>query len=91
MSAPKIDVTLLGRLARLDFSPEMKQQFAAQLPRILDYVGQLQAVQVEAAAPTPAPVVQLRADQADVSRVVDQILAEAPERQDRFWKVKSVF
>jgi aspartyl-tRNA(Asn)/glutamyl-tRNA(Gln) amidotransferase subunit C len=91
MPSPQIDVTLLGRLARLDFTAEMKQQFAAQLPGILDYVGQLQAVQVESLAPSIAPVVSLRTDQVEISRAVDQILSEAPERQDRFWKVRSVF
>lgn len=91
MSEPAVDVGVLGNLARLDFSEADRQHFAQQLPGILDYVGQLQAVEVERIAPVISTVIALRSDQAEISRAVDRILAEAPEREQGWWKVSSVF
>lgn len=85
------DVPKIAELARITLTSDEAATFSEQLPRILDYVSQLQAVTVEQVAATPMSPIAVRADAVSSSHVVEAILAEAPERQDRFWKVKAVF
>lgn len=46
------DVLKLARLARLDLSDEEIEEFSAELTEILQYVEQLQSVDVEGLEPT---------------------------------------
>lgn len=90
----KIDaktVNDLAKLARLDLRPEEEQIFAAQLPKILEYVGQLQSVTAEVTPVVPLINQPWRADQAEPSTAADDILKQAPDRDERFWRVPSVF
>lgn len=90
MQTPEIDIPALGRLARLDFTPEEKERYASQLPKVVEYVGQLQAVQTDVVATSIAPV-PMRADIIEPSPSREEILAIAPEREGDFMKVKAVF
>jgi aspartyl/glutamyl-tRNA(Asn/Gln) amidotransferase C subunit len=89
---PAIDVAALARLARIEITPAAAARLAEQLPRILDYVGQLQAIPTEAVAVVHQPI-PLREDVVapTAKEERDEILQQAPDHQADFWKVKSVF
>ncbi|MBI2984299.1 MAG: Asp-tRNA(Asn)/Glu-tRNA(Gln) amidotransferase subunit GatC [Candidatus Kerfeldbacteria bacterium] len=85
------DVESLASLARLDLRADETRQFATQVNRILDYVGQLQALADLPLAPPSVVVTTWRQDQPAVSRAIELILAAAPDRLDRYWRVPAVF
>ena len=84
-------VTNLARLARLDISSEEQSRLVNQLPKILAYVGQLKTVTTTGVPAIRDEAVRLRHDQASASQTIDQILDQAPDRLDRFWRVNGVF
>lgn len=80
----------LSDLARIAISDQEAKIFAEQLPQILDYMAQLQKVDVRVVPDLTARAMNLRPDQADASLVIDQLLQAAPDHQDQWWKVKPV-
>lgn len=90
MPTPKISIEALAQLARFDFTPAEAKRYAEQLPKVVDYVSQLQAVTTEV-VPAVALFRPMRPDQVVPSPAREQILAAAPEREGDFWKVKAVF
>lgn len=90
MPEPSINIASLAGLARMDVTPDEAKVDAARLPRVVEYVSQLQSVTTDnvAAAPVVRP---LRPDISEISAARDRILEAAPARQDDFWKVKAVF
>lgn len=88
MDQPSIDK--LSDLARIRVDGDDAAAFGRQLPSILDYVAQLQNIAADAMPALPAGPTTLRSDEARPSTSADDILALAPERLDRFWKVSSV-
>lgn len=83
-------VTALGELARIELRPEEKVALADQLPAIVDYVGTLEQVVVDAPPAgrdlPPSP----RVDEVRPSVHRDAILEQAPDRLDDFWRVPPV-
>ncbi|MDB9341140.1 MULTISPECIES: Asp-tRNA(Asn)/Glu-tRNA(Gln) amidotransferase subunit GatC [Cyanophyceae] len=80
-------------LARLELTPEEEQQFTSQLGSILDYIEQLNEVDVSDVPPTTRAI--------DVSNVTrkdelqpyperEAILNGAPEQQGEFFKVPKI-
>lgn len=89
----KIDeqmVGALGELARMDLRPEEKTTFVGQLPAIVDYVGTLEQVVVEAPPAGRETPPLPRADEVRPSDHREAILGQAPERSGDFWKVPPV-
>ncbi len=84
-------VALLARLRLEEAEAERMQQ---QLSSILDYMQMLQEVDITDVPPTAqvTDVVNiLRSDEVRPSLPVDEVLANAPRREDDFFKVKRVF
>lgn len=81
----------LAKLARLDLLPEQAPVFASQLPKIIEYVGQLQKVKTEIVPEVTAPSAGWREDETVASGQANDILTAAPDHDDRFWRVPSVF
>ncbi len=84
-------VALLARLRLEEAEAERMQQ---QLSSILDYMQMLQEVDITDVPPTAqvTDVVNiLRSDEVRPSLPVDEALADAPRREDDFFKVKPVF
>lgn len=85
---------LIGKLAslsRLELAPDEIERLAEQLPKILEYVGQLRQVKTDAVA-EPTPVSQPpRADVAQPSSATKEILDQAPAKREQYWQVDSVF
>lgn len=83
-------VTRLAKLARLNLTPKEAEAFSEQIPKILTYVEQLSTVDTTGLAAEPPTVANLRPDVVQPSARPDDILARAPERLDRYWKVPPV-
>lgn len=87
------DVKKLATLARIELREDELDKFQQQLGTILTYVEELKAVNtdglVEVSQVTGLENV-MREDVAVVSANRDEILAEAPEVKDGFYKVKAI-
>ncbi|OGY45700.1 MAG: asparaginyl/glutamyl-tRNA amidotransferase subunit C [Candidatus Buchananbacteria bacterium RIFCSPHIGHO2_01_FULL_39_8] len=96
MKLTKKEVEHIAYLARLGLTEEEKGKFAEQLSSILDYVEQLKEVDTKGVEPT-AQVTGLesvlRPDEiVEVSREVkENLLNNAPEKEDNLVKTRSVF
>lgn len=91
MDISKEDILKLAQLSRLELTAEEVALLSAQLPNIVEYVSQLQTIDAPTTVANDAPPVPLRTDEVIASTVTSDILAQAPERQDDFWKVDAVF
>jgi aspartyl-tRNA(Asn)/glutamyl-tRNA(Gln) amidotransferase subunit C len=87
---PKL-VEHLAKLARLNLTTAEKKEFGEQIPKILDYGGQLKNAAIAPQPPSDNPPTEFRTDQVTPSDNGPDILSQAPEHQDDFWKVHSVF
>lgn len=87
------EVEHIAMLARLGLSEEEKGVLQAQLSSILDYMRALNEVDTSAIAPT-AQVIPLsnvmRPDEPRSSFAVEDILANAPDREEAFFRVPPV-
>ncbi len=89
----KKDIEHLAKLARLDLSGDEKEKFENELSKVLDYIGKLKEVDVknsEAIAQVTELVGNGREDEVEPSLPTEDILRNAPEKQDNFLKVKAV-
>lgn len=87
------DVQHVARLARLALTPEEREKYRAQLGRILEYIQALNKYDTEGVQPTFHVVPLSNVWREDVARPwpdAGSILANAPERDDAFFKVKKV-
>ena len=82
----------LARLARLELSDEEVERMSSELSSILDHVEKINELDLEGVAPT-SHVVELenvlRPDEPRPSWPREQILAEAPDVADGFFRVPS--
>ncbi|MBI5467334.1 MAG: Asp-tRNA(Asn)/Glu-tRNA(Gln) amidotransferase subunit GatC [Candidatus Kerfeldbacteria bacterium] len=81
----------LSDLARLDLTAEEQARLGEQLPKILEYVGQLREVRTEEPPQPTTPSHNSRPDDVRPSGVESDILAQAPDTLEHYWKVDSVF
>lgn len=87
MAIRREDVERIAELARLHIPEDRVEKMAAELSGILDFVAQLDALELEKLSPTGfAPDAPLREDQPDGRRLErGQALAAAPESEDGFF------
>ena len=82
----------VARLARLELSDEEVERMSSELSSILDHVEKINELDLEGVAPT-SHVVELenvlRPDEPRPSWPREQILAEAPDVADGFFRVPS--
>ncbi len=86
-------VAHVARLSRLNLSDEERERFRAQLGSILDYVRQLEALDLTDVPATAhvLPVTNvLRDDVPGPSLPRDEVLANAPASEDGFFVVPPV-
>ena len=87
------DVEHVAKLARLGLSDEEKKVLAKQLSKILDYVEALNKLDTKNVAPTSHAVPMknvFREDKAIPFKNADDILANGPETDGRFFKVPRI-
>lgn len=86
-------VRYVATLARLQLTDEEVTRFAAQLDQILAYVDTLKALTTDAVPPTSHAIPManvFRHDEPAPSLPVEQVLANAPQREGPFFKVPRV-
>jgi aspartyl-tRNA(Asn)/glutamyl-tRNA(Gln) amidotransferase subunit C len=95
MSLTIEEVEHFAALARLDLTEEEKARFAGQLSAILEHAARLQTLDTDGIPPTTgAQSVSassgLRADETRPVLTLEQILQNAPQSQDRQFRVPPV-
>jgi len=89
----KKDVEYVAKLARIHIPEEEKGKYESQRERILEYVSQLKKLDTENVKPAAHPHELSnvwREDKAKPFGNVEDILANAPEKEETFYKVKKV-
>jgi aspartyl-tRNA(Asn)/glutamyl-tRNA(Gln) amidotransferase subunit C len=89
----EIDIEHVARLARLELSEEEKTRLREQLGLILEHAAKVGEVATEAVEPTAYAIPRanvLRADEVTPSLSVEDVLANAPDREDDRFKVPRI-
>ena len=87
------EVKHIALLARLGLSKEEIDKFKVQLSDILENFEILNQVDTSSLTPTAQSILLnniFRADEADVSCTAEQILANAPQQEDDYFKIQAV-
>ena len=92
MSISIQEVDRIAKLARLTFNDQEKQKLQQELSSILDFVDQLKKIEskVPQSKPDPDALNLMRDDVAEELQSPDEFLKQAPAKEGRFIKVKSV-
>lgn len=93
MKLSKDEVLKIANLARLELSPAEVEKYGDQLSAILDYVEALNKLDVEGIEPTAHAVLvptPFRRDEVKPDTTFEKSLANAPGREDTFFKVPKV-
>lgn len=83
----------IARLARVALTPAEVEQYAEQLSNILDHFATLSALDTDDVEPTahPLPLANImRADEVRGSLPIEDALANAPERENGYVRVRAV-
>lgn len=93
MSVTVQDVEHVAALARLSFTPDEKERLVRQLNRILDFMEKLKELDTTKVEPL-SHVIELsnvfREDTVEPSYPPEEILKNAPDRTEKFFKVPKV-
>jgi aspartyl-tRNA(Asn)/glutamyl-tRNA(Gln) amidotransferase subunit C len=87
------DVRKVAKLARLDLADDKIATYTKQLEPILDYVSQLEAVDTTGVPPTTRAVEVVnvtREDGVTPTHVREDILNQAPQREQDFYRVPKI-
>ena len=93
MSLDRVTVHKVATLARLALTIEEEEQFAGQLSGILEYVDQLDELDVTGIEPTTRAIDVVNVTRADVMRVYENregLMESAPDRDENFFKVPKI-
>ncbi len=93
MKITREEVEHVARLARLELTEEEKERMRAQLDSILQYMEKLNELDTTAVEPTShvIPLVNvMREDELRPSLPQEEALANAPDRQDVFFRVPRI-
>jgi len=94
MSLSKQEVEHIAKLARLELSEEQKELYREQLSAILDYISKLRELDTKDVPPTAGgglTQMTLRVDEARSGLATDELLANAPQTEDKQFKIPPVF
>lgn len=93
MSLSLEEVRKVAHLARIKLAPDEEKKFADQLSAILDYVAQLNELEVTDVEPTTRAIDVsnvMRDDRLESYEHRDSILENAPDRDEEFFKVPKI-
>ncbi len=96
MNAVKLtreQVQHIAELAKLGITEEETELFAEQLSEILEYAEMLNRLDTDAIPPTAQAIVMrnvTRPDHVCPSFTPEELFANAPQRQDNYFKVKPI-
>ena len=87
------DVEHIAKLAKLEFTDAEKEKFTHQMNQILEYMDQLNSLDMSNVEPL-SHVIELsnvfRADEVKPGVSTEDALKNAPEKNDQFFKVPKV-
>lgn len=89
----EIDIDHVARLARLDLDPEERERLRVQLGVILEHAAKVGEVATADVAPTAWAIPRanvLRPDEPAPSLPPEDVLANAPDRQDDRFRVPRI-
>ncbi len=87
------EVKKVAEMARIELSDSEVEKFQKDLSAVLDYVDELKAVNTEGLEIVSSVTGLENVTRKDEPLVIDyqeEIMANAPERKDRYYKVKSI-
>ncbi len=93
MSLTSEEVRHIATLARVGLSDDEVQRFQSQLSEILDYFRRLQDVDTENVPPTAQTLAMhnvMRDDEPQPSIDKEEVLANAPQREDDRFRVRAI-
>jgi aspartyl-tRNA(Asn)/glutamyl-tRNA(Gln) amidotransferase subunit C len=93
MSLDRATVHKVATLARLELTPEEEEKFAGQLSGILDYVEQLNELDVTDVVPTTRAIDMVNVTRADIMQSYENreaLMECAPDRDENFFKVPKI-
>lgn len=93
MKLSRNEVSHIAELAKLGITEQEIELFGEQLSEILDYFEMLNRLDTEAIPPTAQAVDMrnvTRRDEVRTSMTPEQVLANAPQRQEDYFKVKPI-
>ncbi|MCZ6614282.1 MAG: Asp-tRNA(Asn)/Glu-tRNA(Gln) amidotransferase subunit GatC [Chloroflexi bacterium] len=93
MSLTPDEVQHITLLARVRLDPEELERYRTQLSAILEHFQVLQDVDTEGVSPTGSSVLQesvMRDDEPADSLSSEDVLANAPNREDDYFRVRAV-
>ena len=93
MKLSREQVRHIAELAKLGITEEEAELFAGQLSEILEHAEMLNRLDTDAIAPTAQAIPMLnvsRRDEVQPSLSPDEILANAPQRQDNCFEVRLI-
>lgn len=95
MKISRKDAEYVARLARLELTGTETDTFTGQLESILEYIDQLNRLDTSGVPPTSHVLALTNVWRDDAVRpcpgsVRERIIANAPDREDDFFKVKKV-
>lgn len=85
-----IDIAKVARLARIGLSVEELERYGAQLEDILEHAARVQALDTSDVEPTahPLPMVNAhRPDEVEPTLDRDEVLSQAPDAEDGYFRV----
>lgn len=85
-----IDIAKVARLARIGLTDEELAAYGSQLEDILEHAARVQALDTDEVLPTahPLPMVNAhRPDRVGPTLDRDEVLAQAPDSQDGYFRV----
>ena len=87
------DVEHVAKLARLELTEEEKEKFAGQLGDVLKYVEQMNEVDTSNVVPMAHAVDfvnVMREDTVNYEQTKEELMANAPDKEDGFFKVPKI-
>jgi len=87
------EVKHIARLARVGLSDDEVARFQVQLSQILDYFERLREVETEKLPPTAHTLAMhnvMRDDEPQPSFGKEEVLANAPQREDDLFRVRAI-
>lgn len=89
----EIDIAKVAKLARLALSAEELEEYGGQLVDILEHAERVGALPTEGVPPTshPLPMTNaFRPDEVKPSLDRDEVLEQAPQREDAYFRVPRI-
>lgn len=87
------DVEHVAKLARLELTEDEKQKFAGQLSSILQYAQEMNAVDTEGVEPMSHAihfVNVMREDEVKYEQTKEELMKNAPLKEDGFFRVPKI-